>query len=55
MVVKRVAEGDGAIKDDIRNLSKEVAALKDLRHPNVVLLYGFITHFEEDGVFLTWA
>lgn len=50
VIVKRVAEGDGAIKEDIRNLSKEVAALKELRHPNVLLLYGCITHFEEDGV-----
>lgn len=50
VIVKRVAECDGAAKADIGNFTKEASALKDLRHPNVLMLYGFMTHFEEDGV-----
>eukprot|EP00040_Diaphanoeca_grandis_P030614 m.181344 g.181344 ORF g.181344 m.181344 type:complete len:622 (-) comp32059_c0_seq2:1134-2999(-) len=50
VIIKKISSRGGATDEDIRAFAKEAAALRDISHPNVMLMYGMITHFDEGGI-----
>jgi serine/threonine protein kinase len=50
VVVKQLLQSGGATHTEIKEFFREVEALKDLVHPNLLALYGVITHPGEEGV-----
>lgn len=50
MVVKQLKQSAGATHPQIKEFFREVEILKEMVHPNLLALYGVISHPSEEGV-----